>query len=355
MVRPTSGPPGERGRRDDVLHVRARPLGPGVARAVAWVLIWWGLPMAAPLTSVAAQAAATGQVVGRVTNVTAGAGPSDGLTVTLRAFRADAEEPSRTAAVAADGGFRFAGLPVDENTAYVTQTEYQGVIYYSSPGVIAAEGQSLDLGITVAETGTDASALRVSRLSIVIVGQAADRIQVAESYRVANDGDRTVVASTAMGAAGVTWHLPLPPGAESVTFMSGSPSDGVRIQNGGVDVSLPIRPGEDALQLRFAYTLPYDGGLELSRQPVLPVDEVVLAAPVSSGPVISGDGVSATGEMDTQMGTARSYLHGPLAAGATLTLVLSGPVQAAATTSTAAEQQPEAQAVARKLPAARRP
>jgi hypothetical protein len=296
---------------------------------------------------VAAQAP-TGTVAGRVVQLTAEAALPPGLTVTLRSFAGQVEGPTRTAAVAADGTFHFEGLPGAADTAYVAQVGYGDIVYYSAPVAVEQAGQTVDLTIEVAETTTDVAGLCVARLNLVIVALAADRVQVAESYRLANNDDRTVVAPGEMSGAGVTWHLPLPAGAEAAALMSGSAADGLRLSENALDVALPIRPGQNALEVRLTYQLPYTDGMALERDLDLPVDEVVVAVPVDSGPLVGAPGFGAAEQMDTGMGAAYSYRLGPLAAEEALRLTLSGTI-AAAEAETPALDQSAGRAVQRNM------
>jgi len=264
----------------------------------------------------AAQATGDGVVTGEVTNGTSGGTIPAGAPVTVQ-FYSDAEWTSTyTSTLDADGTFRFADLEAEAGNDFLAHIIYQDVSYYSEPANLGGETVS---DIQIYDATDDLSLVQVDQAHIFIV-PTGDRLQIAEYYLIGNAGERTYIgAERGDGDERTTVAFTVPPAAMGLTF--DGPGLGERFvgDTSGFADSLPIPPGTATIEVDFSYELPYEEGLELTRELGVPVESVVII--VNGSEIgLEGPGVEFGGMMDTQMGPAASYTAGPYASGVPLVL-----------------------------------
>jgi hypothetical protein len=87
---------------------------------------------------------------------------------------------------------------------------------------------------------------------------------------------------------------------------------------------MPLRPGTGSTILLLRYSLPYEDGLSLTQSVLYPVDGVNLVLP-EVGVSLTGDSEWVDmGQQALEVGSFRSFSHGPIAAGDSFTLALDG-------------------------------
>jgi hypothetical protein len=208
-----------------------------------------------------------GVISGTVTNGTTGQ-PMPNLTVDLGIFDETSLVEQRSAQTDAQGVYRFDALSTDAGVSFAARTEYPAGIPYSSDFVTFEAGsEALDLPLSVYETTTDPSGLRIERAHIIVdfdttgSGQAAGQALIAELMVFSLDGDRAY-----MGDGSAVLRFTLPAGATDVSV--NEETLGGRYQqtsDGFVDL-LPLSPGQNVRQIIFRYALPLPlGELELVR------------------------------------------------------------------------------------------
>jgi hypothetical protein len=275
--------------------------------------------MAPGVEAAPAVAPAPGVVRGRVTNGTAGGEVPQSLEVTLHGFDGQVEAVTQSATVDADGAFAFDQVENTPGRLFVVTASHHGVIYGSEALHLQEGGGSPELSVVIYETTQEPSELRVNRLHLLFEFPAAGTTEVVELWLMSNLGDRTLATE---GGQGVL-EMPLPEGASRPIFEEGPLGGRYQEAPGGFVDTLPVRPGEDAGQLTFSYTLPYERGLDYARPIPFPVSAVVVLIP-ESGPVVSGEGVVDLGSRVVGGTALHQYEVGPLAAGARLDLTLTG-------------------------------
>lgn len=275
---------------------------------------------AAVPTSVEPFSGGEGVVSGRVINGTEEAIVPEGIELRLRAFDMNAAFiDAMTTTVGTDGSFRFEGIDVATPVQLEPLAIYQGIPYLGnleSAITLSPAEPEANTDITVYETTTDDSAIRIERLHIVfdvVPGQA----QVAELYILSNTGDRTFVGTPEEG----TLQIPVPSEALDVQ-PAGDPARYLALADGIADTT-PIRPGVSSAESVIVYDLPYDGDLELSRPMPYPTDRINIFVP-ETGLELSGEGVQAGELFQAQNTTMRTYLAGELDTGQRLVMRLSG-------------------------------
>lgn len=196
-------------------------------------------------------------------------------TVQLNAFLGFEPVAAFTTTLAADGSFAFENLALDPNLNYIASLAAGGTSYSSNFITLSPSTQTVQTAITVYDTTTDPSAISMERLHwIVEIEQGA--LLIGQVYAVSNDSDRTFVGTTVNGAdVPVTFAMQVAPGAQEISFDTGSLGD--RFQQVGPVVydTLPIAPGQATRQIIMRYVLPYDGTtVDLAQELLYPAAEV---------------------------------------------------------------------------------
>jgi hypothetical protein len=267
------------------------------------------LLLLAPTPTHAAQE--TVAVTGHVINGSPGGAVPEGLPVTLHVFTVIEEAGTYTAAVAADGSFRFDGLTLVGGERLIARAIYQGVDYYSEIATFEPGQQEIPLSVTIYDTTDDSGDVQVAKLHIFLDVET-DRLWVAEHYQIGNTGDRAYAG---------TLLFTLPEGALNLRLDGGVLGERFLEREEGFADTRPVPPGPATGEVFFSYELPYQEGMSIERVFRIPVASAALVIP-DEGIVLQGAGLTSDGRIDTDMGPALSYAAGPLAAGETLTFSL---------------------------------
>lgn len=252
------------------------------------------------------------RIVGRVVNGTPGGEVPAGLEVVLHGFDGQTETLTRSTRTAADGAFAFEDLEVVEGRLYILSVDYKGVRYPSEVGRLA-EGETLELPVTVYEPTHDPSSVRVARLHLLFDTVEGGGLRVIELWTFINEGDRSLVGEEGEPAL----RIPLPPGATELRFDPGlSVSRFVPTEDGFGDL-VALRPGETR-EIIFQFSLPA-GSRTFEQQIPYPVDSLILVAP-AEGPRLAGESLVEVGLREVGGEQLRQYGHPPLPAGGTLRL-----------------------------------
>jgi len=277
-------------------------------------------PLAAPVTGRAS-------IIGTVVNGTAGANAPGNLPVTLYALSPDGSAIMFTRTITSDasGQFVFDQLDGSAPILYGLQTQYLKATYTSDPLTFAHGGLTLTVPITVYETTTDASGLRVEQMHLFFEFLGPGSVTVGQLLIVSNLGDRAY-----LGADGVSARFPLPPGATDIRFPDGELGERFQPVSSGLADTEPVLPGTGSTQILVSYDLPYDGKrLDLALPMAYPVRSVIALVP-EGGVKLASPQLTEAGTRATQGGNLVNYVGGNIAAGQTLMLQLSGAPRLAA-------------------------
>jgi hypothetical protein len=216
-----------------------------------WILFVWLTFLLSALPAHAQEG--NGVISGRVQNGTAGGGPVGSLTVTLRHFAGMQLAEERQTQTGPDGSFRFDGLPTSPQDAYLVVVRYAGVDYVS--GMVQLHQQpEQTVDLTVYETTTDPSAVRIASRSLVIAGASPElrAVDIMDILIVENSGDRTYLGDR----SGVVLRIPLPRGAQEISPQPGFDYGQPRLEDGVLLTTGPLPPGSQTVVL--SYTVPYE-------------------------------------------------------------------------------------------------
>jgi mono/diheme cytochrome c family protein len=272
---------------------------------------------ASPGTVTAEPVSATGSITGRVLNGTEGATTPSDLMLTLHGFDGDLEAVTETQRLGAGGIFTFVGIEPTLGRAYVVTADYQDVLYASDIGELP-DSAELELPLTVFEITAATEAVQVSRLHLLFDFPAEDVVQVVELWLLSNLGDRTVHG----GETGAI-EVDLPEGASGLSLDGGTIGDRFELTPGGFRDRRELVPGDNTSELVFSYNLPYDGSLDLVRQPAYPVAATV-AMVSGDGPQVVADDFVDMGLRQVSGASLHSYERGPAQAGEAIALTLRG-------------------------------
>ena len=189
------------------------------------------------------------------------------MAVTLNIYQQTNLLATRSAAVDADGVFRFEDLPVDVGHYYLVETEYGG-IRYTTP-ILAFSGPDFTEGrvgpdrinssLPVYETTTDTGGVHVSRANWIIEHEPGSLL-IGQVFTFGNHNDRTFIGAAAEGIdAPVTLALPLPENARNVEFQDGAVGDLYRRRGQILYDTRPVPPGEGSRRIFVRYQLDFDG------------------------------------------------------------------------------------------------
>ncbi|HSF82093.1 MAG TPA: c-type cytochrome [Anaerolineales bacterium] len=261
----------------------------------------------------------TGIVAGNVINASGGAVPDD-LVLTLYAFDSMQVVFTQTMTIQPDEKFAFEPVEMPAERAFLVTTEYNGNTFSSDIGVVRADEKRLDMPVLIYDTTTDASILRVDRLHLFFEFIDPKRLRVIELYIMSNPSDKALVAASE-GQPVVNFTLP--EGATNLEFQEGSLGDRYIQTPDGFADTVTVRPGNGSYEVVYAYEMPYNRKLDLSKPVNLPVDAVVILIP-EDGIKVKGEMLVDEGTRDMQGTIFHLYNGGSLQAGDQLSLTISG-------------------------------
>lgn len=210
-----------------------------------------------------------GIIAGTLSNGTTGERLA-GTDVNLRAFTPDFTQTLvLTTTTDTSGNFRFDVTDVPSDWVFLANAGYDGLSFSSGAGQLTRDQTSLELPVTVYEQSTDASAIDIGQLHVVLQF-VEDQLQVSELYIINNNQDAVFTGPTGNPAEG-TIEVALPAGAENLSFSRSFGSmdnflpanDFIQTERGWAD-TMALRPGAGALTLLVRYTLPYESGMSVA-------------------------------------------------------------------------------------------
>ena len=227
-------------------------------------------------------AAADGVISGTVVNGTAdGSVPAD-VAVTLYFLRDGEIVEQRTQVTGSEGAYSFSDLPTDPMLGFVVVAAYRQ-IPYNTPELKFTEGTAVQAPpLIVFEASQDASVVRVVTDVLIIAPgeESSGMLSVIEIVRLANDSDRTFLATGGAGAGAPmdrVLRFALPADTQDLTMLSGLNAQNVVQIDRGFGVFMPLLPGER--EVMFGYQLPYSGStLSLTKRTVYPTDQFAILA-----------------------------------------------------------------------------
>jgi len=284
-----------------------------------------------PQTAVeaASQPIASVGISGQVVNGTTGDMINNG-TVLLRAFTPELQEAlSLEAPLGSDGQYVFDVTDANPDWVYMATIEYADYSFSSSPNRIQASDPQLEMPITVYDTTDDPAAIQINQVH-AIVDFTGDQILVSEIYVLSNLEPALFVGETGVPEEG-TLKLALPTGAENVDFQRSFssfenflPATEVIPTDEGYADTVPVRPGEEVMNMLVSYELPFEEGMTVGHPIFYETNSATIVMP-EIGVEVVGDGWTSQGTQQMgDMGSITSYSRPALQPGEAVTFTLEG-------------------------------
>ncbi len=258
-----------------------------------------------------------GTIRGRVINGTTGNPVPAGIELHLIGIDGQALAFTDSTTTDEAGEFTFEGLEIVSDRIFGAYIEYQGVEYFSEGRHFS--DQAIDLPLTVYETTPDTGTVHVDRLHLMFDFTVEGMVEVMEVWVLANQGDQTIVPFESQGGL----EFILPSGFTDLRFFNEmAPENRFLTTDRGFFDRAPLRPTEGT-ELIFSFTLPFDRRLEFVQPMTYPVSATVILMP-ENGPTVDASGLQDLGLGDIGGIRRRTYNLGPISAGDSIELRLSG-------------------------------
>lgn len=260
-----------------------------------------------------------GAITGKVINGSGGDVPSD-LEIRLQGYDDMQVVFTQTTTIKADRTFFFPDVEMVEGRVFIAMAEYGGTTYASDVNVVPPQATTLDMPITIYETTTDPSVIKVDRLHLFFDFLDESTIRVVELYIMSNTSKTTLIPS-APGQPSVRFKLPV--GSSNLEFQDSVLGERYVATPDGFGDTYAIRPGSGNYQILFSFTMPYNRKLDLIQPVLLPIDAVVVLVPEGTlkvrSPMLKDDG-----KRDAEGAVYHLYSGESISPGQELQLTLSG-------------------------------
>lgn len=258
-----------------------------------------------------AYSAGEGAILATVEQGTADGSSVEGLPVTLDAWLGSERVATFTttvegAAAESSGTFTFTELSTNPNLVYVASVAHEGVSYSSDLIALSPLTPSVMGTITVFDTTSDASVLRIDRLNWIVETQPLS-LTVGMIYAFGNTSDRTFTGERSdPDVLAPTVAMQIPNGAINLAFENGIVG-GRFVQEGDVVYdTLAVAPGAGTRQIILRYTLPYTGTTaEIAQSLLYTTSELNLFVGDVAGLEVDAPMLAAQGVRD--IGTGANY------------------------------------------------
>lgn len=223
-----------------------------------------------------------GSIAGVVQNATRHDAPAPEAEVVLRVQMDGPFVPVATTFADAEGRFRFADLPLEEDWVYLPGANWAGVHYPGPRLRLSSVQPDARIALHVFEAASDPNPLVIRLYEITLDPQPA-YVQVTECMLLENPAAVTYVGQLPHpNAKPVTLRLNVPTDFERVTFHKAFFGKRFYLIKEQLVTDLPWPPGKK--ELKFQYSLPRMGNeLSWKRTIDLPCDELRLRVRVAHG------------------------------------------------------------------------
>jgi hypothetical protein len=224
------------------------------------------------------------------------------------------------------GAFRFDEVDMEADWTFAAMLTYNDVTFFSEPAPVLPNQSEIRLPLTVYETTTDTSAVRVSQLH-TFLEYVGGEVTIVELYVLSNTGDRVVAGGVTLPDGRVaTLEFAVSDGANKVSFEANEAKSRFGMLDAGrfADTA-PLLPGEGTAQIVVEYSLPYQTGMALAHPILYPVDGLNVIQRAEAGVTVTGPGLAAPATQTMGDGGRYAvYTSGALAIPAGLSLTLTG-------------------------------
>lgn len=281
-------------------------------------------------------------IEGRLVRATAGDAVEAGIPLMLHSYDGQEMAGIMEGVTDSEGTFRFENVEATEGRIFEVMATVGRTVYFSESATVSPGQTRLQLPVTIYDTTTDTSAIRVEQMHTVLEFLNPTQMQVLEIYVISNDGDRTVEGAVALDdGRTATLRFTLPAETTGLTF-GGSDAGGRFIPTAdGFADTLGVPPGRETVQFTVSYLLPYRDRMRVERMLSYPTDglSLILSQP---GVSLTSDALVPRGSRQLQNGQVVDVFTAEgFQAGQTLAFELSGqPQMSSVAASPASSNQP---------------
>jgi mono/diheme cytochrome c family protein len=250
-----------------------------------------------------------------------------GLQVTLKIFDNMQENGSLDTIVLPDGTYVFPNVPMSSDRIVIATVSYGGQEFNSEPSKLPTTdpeqeqtGADLKLDIHISDSTTNTSALTVDRLHVFFDFSREGVVQVIELFLVSNKGNQTVVPESKDKG---TLSFELPANASNLQFQDSVIGERYLLTDKGFTDTASVPPGDDSLQVLFAYDLPYAGKADFALPIPYNTGSIIVMAP-SDGVKLKSDMLVDGGMKTNTQSSFRVYNATNIQAGSTLKFSMAG-------------------------------
>ncbi len=304
-----------------VSYVRSLSVKPGSAVAGA-------TPQAssvAPVATLPEGITAVVEVGGLVLNGTTQQ-PAADLPISLRRFDGTQELDPLTGQTDSQGRFRFEGVQFSAQRVVIVEADNLDVAYFSQVAQAETGQAALELNVTVFETTRDTSGISIDRLHLFLEPVAGQDVVRVGALALVSNSDVHAVIAAATGEG--TLFFDLPKGAVNLQMQEGELGGRFLQTDTGFADTLAVVPGQGSHQVVFSFDIPYTRSATLEFPVGYPVSGAIIVVP--DGMHVESEALQDFGVRQIEGVGYRTYSGGALAAGQTLSFVLSGKPAAAA-------------------------
>ena len=268
----------------------------------------------------------TVQITGKVINDSGKALPAE-LKVTLKIFDNMEETDTVVTTVDVMGSYQFADIPMNADRIVIATVDYGGQIFNSDPSRLPTTdpevintSTNITLDVHISESTSDTSSISVDRLHIFFDFSREDVVQIVQLFLVSNNSGQTIVAQA--DGEGVL-YFDLPSGATNLQFQDSVIGERYLATETGFTDTASIPPGDDSLQVLFAFDMPYTGKEDFSLSMPYNISTVIVMAPTDGVRFKSSQLVDG-GIRTTDQSNFRVYTGSDFSAGSQLNFNLTG-------------------------------
>jgi hypothetical protein len=205
-----------------------------------------------------------------------------GVEVVLYALSPDTPPGVRRGRADADGAFAFEGISSDPRTAYLVGARFGEIPYPGMRLSFEAGETEREVEVRIADVVSDPAAVRVTSLRSR-VDWIGERMTVAETVKLTNDGASAVFVPEAQRGDNAALAIELPAGFEDFQMPLGVVPEGLVQSGRWLRFYGPVYPGEQEISYSYGLPIPEDRQVDLERRLETPVDEVVQLVPAGLG------------------------------------------------------------------------
>jgi len=237
----------------------------------------------------------TGQLLNRTTQQ-----PVPDVTVRLRRWQMEVEQPPLTTVADSLGQYRFDGLDVSSHAFYRAEADYQGITFRSEFVAFQTGVTQTVATIPIYETTDRADTVTAQRFHFIIMAREPGILSILELYQFANQADRAFVGTLNANGQRETMRIATPPGAQDLVLQSGTLGVDFVSRPGELAATTPLLPGEETFDVAFVYLVPYDTPSLVLDRPMHYDTLVVNGLLMDVGAELVSDALEFVGEREAQ-------------------------------------------------------